>query len=204
MVGRTDRTDRRRGAQAQRVGLALCVLLGTLWLAAACGGAAGAGEPEFLTEGTEVGASLATDAWEITVTGFAGKDTLLGDEGDDAGLASVTQYTTSAQAAKRGVWIIVPVRLKNASGDENLLLSRTLKVRDDQGNEYAISDRLVHLSYVFYTDRETYGSDANLLVQNVFDADEVRDGPAIFDVPEDATGLELLLNGAEGSILIGY
>lgn len=202
MVGRT---DRRRCAQAQRVGLALCVLLGALWLAAACGGgAAGAAEPEFLTEGTEVGASLATDAWEITVTGFAGKDTLLGDEGDDAGLASVTQYTTSAQAAKRGVWIIVPVRLKNASGEENLLLSRTLKVRDAQGNEYAISDRLVHLSYVFYTDRETYGSDANLLVQNVFDADEVRDGPAIFDVPEDATGLELLLNGAEGSILIGY
>ena len=76
----------------RRVGiltLLLAIVTGSL---VACGPQEGVDvEPKFLTEGTEVDATLASDKWEVTVVGFAGKDTIVGDEGEDAGLAQVTQ-----------------------------------------------------------------------------------------------------------------
>ena len=160
--------------------------------------------PVFLEEGTEVGGTLRSDDWEVEITGLAGKDVLLGDEGEDSGLAQVSQYETSAQPAQRGEWVIVPVRLKNLSGEDKLLLVRTIRLRDDQGNEYELGRRNVHLAYIFYTDPETYGEQSNQHVQNVFTIDEERLGPAIFDVPVDATGLVMILEGAEGELVIGY
>ena len=160
--------------------------------------------PVFLEEGTEVGGVLRSDAWEVEITGLAGKDTLLGDEGEDSGLAQVSQYETSAQPAQRGEWVIVPIRLKNLAGEDMLLLVRTLRLRDDQGNEYELGKRNVHLAYIFYTDPETYGEQSNQHVQHVFETDEERLGPAIFDVPVDATGLVMILEGAEGELTIGY
>lgn len=160
--------------------------------------------PVFLEEGTEVGGVLRSDAWEVEITGLAGKDTLLGDEGEDSGLAQVSQYETSAQPSQRGEWVIVPVRLKNLSGEDKLLLVRTIRLRDDQGNEYELGRRNVHLAYIFYTDPETYGEQSNQHVQHVFETDEERLGPAIFDVPLDTTGLVMILEGAEGELVIGY
>lgn len=160
--------------------------------------------PVFLEEGTEVGGVLRSDAWEVEIIGLAGKDTLLGDEGEDSGLAQVSQYESSAQPAQRGEWVIVPVRLKNLSGEDKLLLVRTIRLRDDQGNEYELGRRNVHLAYIFYTDPETYGEQSNQHVQHVFEIDEERVGPAIFDVPLDTTGLVMILEGAEGELAIGY
>ena len=79
-----------------------------------------------------------------------------------------------------------------------------MKLVDDQGNEFILSDRLVHTSYVFFTDPETYGHNDNLISQRVFDIDEERLGPAIFDVAEDSTGLMLYVEGSEQSLATGY
>ena len=160
--------------------------------------------PVFLEEGTEVGGVLKSDKWELEITDFAGKDTLLGDEGEDSGLARVTQYETSAQTSQRGEWVIVPIRLKNIAGEDALLFVRTIRLRDDQGNEYELGRRNVHLAYIFYTDPETYGDLSNQHVQNVFNVDEERFGPAIFDVPLETTGLVLILEGADGELAVGY
>ncbi len=160
--------------------------------------------PEYLTEGTEIGVTVVGDTYEVTIVGYAGTDDILGDEGEDAGLAQVTQYTTSAVQAKRGKWIVLPVRIKNISGEEQLLFSRVLKLVDDQGNEFLLTDRLAHTSYVFYTDPQTYGTDDNLIVQKVFDVDEERLGPAIFDVAADATGLMLHVEGSDQTLATGY
>ncbi|MXZ23559.1 MAG: hypothetical protein F4Y80_01615 [Caldilineaceae bacterium SB0665_bin_21] len=160
--------------------------------------------PVFLEEGTEVGGVLKSDKWELEITDFAGKDTLLGDEGEDSGLAQVTQYETSAQTSQRGEWVIVPIRLKNIAGEDALLFVRTIRLRDDQGNEYELGRRNVHLAYIFYTDPETYGDLSNQHVQNVFNVDEERFGPAIFDVPLETTGLVLILEGADGELAVGY
>lgn len=177
------------------------VLMGSV---VACGKQEGQDvQPKFLEEGTEVNASLRSDKWEVTVVGLAGKDTIVGDEGEDAGLAQVTQYESSAQHAKRGVWIIIPVRIRNL-GEENLLYSRVLKLVDNQGNEYPLDHRHVHHSFIFFTRPEEYGSDDNMIIQNVFDSGEERLGPAIFDVPVEATGLKLVMEDAEGSIATGY
>lgn len=192
------------GRPARAGGLVLWTLVLTVLLAA-CGQGAGADlEPTFLTEGTEVEASLKSDQWEVTVVGFAGQDIILGDEGEDAGLAQVSQYESSAQHAKRGIWIVVPVRIKNLASEPNLLLSRVLMLRDDQGNEYPLDHRHVHHSFIFFTQPETYGDDDNMIIQNIFKAEEERHGPAIFDVPLDAKGLVLIMEGAEGTIATGY
>ncbi len=187
---------------ARWVPWALAALLG-LGLVA-CAKADAALQPEYLTEGTELNATIVGDVYEITIVDFAGTDDILGDEGEDAGLAQVTQYTTSAVPSKRGKWIILPIRIKNISGEEQLLFSRVLKLVDDQGNEFLLSDRLAHTSYVFFTDPETYGDNDNLIVQNVFDIDEERLGPAIFDVSADSTGLTLHLEGSDQILVTGY
>ncbi len=181
---------------------ALGALLGLSLVA--CGRADAELNPEYLTEGTEIGVTVVGDIYEVTIVDYAGTDDILGDEGEDAGLAQVTQYTTSAVAAKRGKWIVLPIRIKNISGEEQLLFSRVLKLVDDQGNEFLITDRLAHTSYVFYTDPETYGTDDNLLVQKVFDVDEERLGPAIFDVAAEATGLTLHVEGSDQTLATGY
>jgi hypothetical protein len=160
--------------------------------------------PTYLTEGTEVNVTVVGDVYEVTIVDFAGTDVILGDEGADAGLARVNSYTRSAVAAKRGKWIVLPIRIKNISGEEQLLFSRVMKLVDDQGNEFILSDRLVHTSYVFFTDPETYGHNDNLISQRVFDIDEERLGPAIFDVAEDSTGLMLHVEGSEQSLATGY
>jgi hypothetical protein len=170
----------------------------------ACAKADAALKPEHLTEGTEIDVPIVGDVYEITIVDFAATDDILGDEGKDAGLAQVTQYTTSAVAAKRGKWIVLPIRIKNISGEEQLLFSRVMKLVDDQGNEFILSDRLVHTSYVFFTDPETYGHNDNLISQRVFDIDEERLGPAIFDVAEASTGLMLYVEGSEQSLATGY
>ncbi len=170
----------------------------------ACAKADAALKPEHLTEGTEIDVTIVGDVYEVTIVDFAGTDDILGDEGEDAGLAQVTQYTTSAVAAKRGKWIVLPIRIKNISGEEQLLFSRVMKLVDDQGNEFILSDRLVHNSYVFFTDPETYGHNDNLIAQRVFDIDEERLGPAIFDVAEASTGLMLYVEGSEQSLTTGY
>ena len=170
----------------------------------ACAQADAALLPEYLTEGTELNVTIVGDVYEVTIVDFAGTDDILGDEGEDAGLAQVTQYTTSAVPSKRGKWIVLPIRIKNISAEEQLLFSRVLKLVDDQGNEFLLSDRLAHTSYVFFTDPETYGEDDNLIVQNVFDIDEERLGPAIFDVSADSTGLTLHLEGSDQTLATGY
>ncbi len=187
-----------------RPGVLALLLLVCVGCMTACGRQEGVDvEPVFLTEGTEVDATLRSDLWQVTVVGFAGQDTIVGDEGEDAGLAQVSQYESSAQHAKRGIWIIIPIRIKNL-GDDNLLYGRTLKLVDDLGNEYQLDHRHVHHSFIFFTRPEEYGSDDNMIIQNVFKAGEERLGPAIFDVPLDASGLKLILENAEGSIATGY
>ncbi len=183
--------------------LLLLTLISGLMLGA-CAKADAELRPEYLTEGTEIDVPIVGDVYEITIVEFAATDDILGDEGKDAGLAQVTQYTTSAVAAKRGKWIVLPIRIKNISGEEQLLFSRVMKLVDDQGNEFILSDRLVHTSYVFFTDPETYGHNDNLISLRVFDIDEERLGPAIFDVAEDSTGLMLHLEGSDQSLDTGF
>lgn len=192
----------RSGSLRLAAGILMCLTLGLGMTA--CRDVGPDLMPTYLTEGTELDVTIRGDVYEITIVDYAGTDTVLGDEGEDAGLAQVTQYTTSAVQSKRGKWIILPVRIKNISGEEQLLFSRVLKVVDAQGNEYQLTDRLAHNSYVFFTEPERYGTDDNLIVQNVFDIDEERLGPAIFDVPEDAEGLTLVLEGSEQTLATGY
>jgi hypothetical protein len=169
-----------------------------------CGGSTSGAIPPTVVkaETADVGASLRSDEWEVTLLDQPHKDDIVGDESEE-GIQLQTQYQTVAREAE-GVWIVVPVRLTNV-GEENMLATTTLQVRDDQGREFKIGDRLVHNTEVLVASAERWGDTMeNQLVQNVFDGGVTREGPAIFDVADDAKGLELILKGAEGGISLGF
>lgn len=170
-------------------------------LLAGCGGGSSGSPPPVQGINAETGKTIQSDDWMVTLLGQASKDKVVGDEEGEI-QASISQYEQAVRTAQ-GVWIIVPIELKNQGDEANMLLSSTIMIADDQGREYPIGDRLVHHSQVWISDVTRWGDRKNQLVQNVFDAGIVREGPAIFDVREDATGLRLILKGSDESIDLG-
>ncbi|MEM7538866.1 MAG: hypothetical protein AAF639_42310 [Chloroflexota bacterium] len=171
-----------------------------IFLLTACGGGSGP-PPPVLAENADVGASIQSDSWAITLLDQPAKDHMIGDE--DGSAAMVSEREQASRTAD-GVWVIVPIQLTNTSGEEAMLTQKTIQIEDDQGRTYAIGDRLVHHAQVWVSESDRWGDRENQLVQNVQDAGVEREGPAIFDVAEDATGLRLILKDAEGAIALGF
>ena len=160
--------------------------------------------PEMVTaEGAEVGKTVEAQGWIITLiepplqaekvgsgTGDV-YDQAAGEEGSEAG-------TRIAD----GIWLILPVELTNQTGDMAFLPSKLPKVTDAQGREFELEGRATHLPYVNASER--WGKRENQLVQNVIDAGATLEGPLIYDVAKDATGLRLIMEGADASIDLGF
>lgn len=145
---------------------------------------------------------MRSDSWEITLLDQPAKDYIVGD-GPEGNISMASEQEQTARTAN-GVWVIVPIKLVNISDEEAMLFQSTIQVADDQGRTYDIGDRLVHHAQVWVADAERWGDRDNQLVQNVQDVGIEREGPAIFDVAEDATGLRLILKDAPGSIDLGF
>ena len=168
-----------------------------------CGGgeAAPAVPPVILAESADVGASIRSDEWEVTLLDLPHKDEIVGDE-SEKGIELITEYEVAARDAQ-GIWLIANVSLTNV-GEDNMILDKTIQVMDDQGREFPLGDRLVHYSQVWIADGERWGDRAHQLSQNVQLAGQVREGPLVYDVPIDATGLRLVLKGTEDSLDLGF
>ncbi|MBV7327467.1 hypothetical protein KFU94_04240 [Chloroflexi bacterium TSY] len=167
-----------------------------------CGGGVDEPPTPVPAENAAVGKTILSDDWEITLLDQPSKDGVIGDE-PEANIQTISQYEQAARTAD-GVWVIVPIKLVNVGNEENMLMQTTIQIEDDQGRQYKIGDRLVHHAQVWLSDVERWGDRSNQLVQNVQDTGVEREGPAIFDVADDATGLRLILKGTDESIDLGF
>ena len=185
------------------IGWRCVALLGSILCLTGCGGeGALAIPPTIIAEGADVGTSIRSDEWEVTLLDLPHKDEIVGDE-SEKGIELITQYQVAAREAQ-GIWLVAPVRLTNV-GDDNMILDKTIQVVDDEGRLYPLGDRLVHSSQVMIADPERWGKPVeNQLSQNVQAAGVTREGPLVYDVPADATGLRLVLKGTEDSLNLGF
>ncbi len=119
-------------------------------LLAGCGGGSSSSPPPVQGINAETGKTIQSDDWMVTLLGQASKDKVVGDEEGEI-QASISQYEQAVRTAQ-GVWIIVPIELKNQGDEANMLLSSTIMIADDQGREYPIGDRLVHHSQVWISE----------------------------------------------------
>ena len=181
--------------------LSILVVLGL----AGCGGQGGEGlaiPPTIMAESADVGESIRSDEWEVTLLELPHKDEIVGDE-SELGIQLATEYEVAAREAQ-GVWVVVPVRLTNV-GEDNMILHKTIQIEDDQGRLILLGDRLAHRAEVTIANVERWGSPReNQLSQNVQSAGVSREGPLVFDIPDDSTGLRLVLKGADASLSLGF
>ena len=164
----------------------------------ACGGAAPATPPTTTSEDGQVGKSLQSTGWAVTLI----DQPVLTKQ---IGTGTANTYSDWGDVGHRlaeGIWLISSIEVTNSSGEMAFLPKNLLKVRDAQGREYAASTRSVHGIHVWSEDR--WGKEQNQLVQNPIATGETREGPLIFDVAEDAKSLELTMGGTEDTIDLGF
>lgn len=101
-----------------------------------------------------------------------------------------------------GIYVMVPVEITNVADELQMLTGSVLKVVDSAGQEHVAAGRLKHEAYVWATER--WMGVVHELAPAVFNAEEMREGPLIFDVLEGATGLMLSIKGTDDAIGLGF
>ena len=173
---------------------------------AAC---AGDGDPMakvYIADSEDVGKSLRAQGWVVTLIEQPQQRKQVGsEEGTLPGLDQSGHYTAagfSSMPEAEGMWLILGIELTNESGDLAMLSIRLLKVVDAQGREVGLEGLTVHYPHIYSDER--WMKEENQLMQVVMDAGEAREGPLIYDVPEDATGLKLVMEGTDDTIDLGF
>ena len=182
--------------------------------AVSCGGQGGEEEvpglqPAVKAENAEIGTAIEGQGWRITLLDAPEQMKMIGGEvvGDAAGVGKYVwlqggQSFSDDDVTADGVYVMAPIEITNIS-DEALYVSQSvLKVMDSDGQSYDAGGRIEHKVYVWITER--WMKEEHELIPGVMDSGLTRQGPAIFDVPEDATGLVLTIDGADDSIDLGF
>lgn len=151
-----------------------------------------------VAENAEIGKTVQAQDWEITLIDPPYTSKQVG-----RGTAKAAQSYAVGTLDAEGIFLIVPVRLTNGA-DEMRMFTRAssqLEVVDAQGRVTLLALGRAHMTLVYNSDR--WGKEENQLVQNPLDAGVTWEGPVVFDVPEDATGLSMSFKGSEESIDLG-
>ena len=194
----------RRGLQRSSVWLG--GLLG-IWLCVALASACSSEDatPEVKTaESAEVGKTLQGEGWAVMLVDPPELTKQLG-----SGTADETMDMGGGEGMGRvgiriaeGMWLILIVEATNGTGDLAMLPKSLLKVTDAQGGEYGRTGMMVHDPLINADER--WERQENQLIQWVFEANLPREGPLVFDVPEEATGLKLVMEGTDEAIDLGF
>ena len=190
-----------RGTATRWAGLLTLSLVLSL---SACGGDTTPTPETITTDAGEVGESLESGGWTVTLvappeltkqlgSGAAGEMTVDSDDG----------YGRAGVRIAEGMWLILTVEVTNSTGDLAMLRKDLLKVADAQGGEYAHAGITVHAPLI-NADERWEGQEKNQLVHWVFHTGNARQGPMVFDVLEDATGLRLVMEGTDETIDLGF
>lgn len=100
-----------------------------------------------------------------------------------------------------GIWPICSVELTNNGGEMGILSGKLLKVTDAQGREFPTAGQSVHCIQIWLT--EDWETPEYQIPQNPVEAGVTLEGPVIFDMAEDSTGLGPTAQGIEESIGLG-
>ena len=155
-------------------------------------------------ENAEVGKTLEAQGWTITLVDQpeqakqvgSGAAHAMTDEADGFGGRSGVREA-------EGVWLILTVEMVNATEELAFIPKSLLMVTDAQGGQYQPAKAREAVAPLINADERWESQEKNQLIQWVFETELVRDGPMVFDVPEDATGLKLVMEGTDETIDLG-
>ena len=191
-------------------------LLGAMLLltAASCGGQGGdqqaaAAQAVVKAENAAVGMSIEGQGWKVTLLDAPEQMKMIGGEvvGDAAGVGKYValqsgQSFSDDDITAAGVYVMAPIEITNISDEAQYVSQTVFKGMGADGQSYQAGGRIEHKVYVWLTER--WMNEDHELIPGVVDAGQTRTGPTIFDVPEDATGLVLMIEGADDTIDLGF
>ena len=188
-----------RRNSAARVGLIGLACVAFLTACEQEGTATPADVPVDVGETADIGAALESDQWTVTLI-----DAPYTAETTGSGAVGYISYGTQDRgtAEAEGIFVILPVELTNGADDIRMFGKASgLVVADEQGRETELASGRPHLTLVYSSER--WGEFENQIFQNPMEAGVTWEGPLVFDVPKDATGLTLRFRGSDESIDLG-
>ena len=156
-------------------------------------------------ENVEVGKTLEAQGWTVSLAdqpeqakqvGSGAATAMTNEQGGLGGLSGVRDA--------EGVWLILTVEMVNATGEMAFIPKSLLKVTDAQGGEYEPAGVREAVGPLINDDERWESQQENQLMQWVFETELPREGPLVFDVPEEATGLKLVMEGTDETIDLGF
>ena len=198
-MGTERRSLHRRGVWSAGVlGICLCATL-----ISAC--STEEATPEvWVSDSAEVGKTLEGGGWAVTLLAQPELTKRLGSGSgtETTGGMSEGGGQTGVRIAD-GMWLIVIIEMVNESDDLAMYPKDLLTVTGDRGDEYEVGTRK-EIGPLINADDRWEGQSQNQLINWVFEVGLPREGPLVFDVPEDATGLKLVMEGTEETIDLGF
>ena len=144
----------------------------------------------------DVGKTIASQGWIVTLYSDPYSSGQIGE-----GTFDVYHDFDDAVVQPEGVFLMIPIRVVSEQ-EEMLFFPKALfALTDSQGREFPQASYEAHLSHVNQAER--WDGARNMLIRNWIDPGGTLEGPLIFDVAEDTSGLRLQVEGAEDSFDLG-
>ena len=164
--------------------------------------------PVVKAENAEVDKSIQSEEWAVTLVAPPEQTKVVGT-GEDVDSSSFRHSSDPGLGQRgneqaEGTWLVLDVEITNESDDLAMLSKRLFTVVDDQGGEYPVGETTVLFVTILGSDGRWPTVQDHQLIQYVFETGDTRGGPLTFDVPEDATGLRLVMEGTEDTIELGF
>ena len=144
----------------------------------------------------EVGKTVASQGWVVTLYSEPYSSGQIGE-----GTFDVYHDFDDAVARPEGVFLMVPIRVVSEQQEMDFFPKELFSLTDSQGREFPQGSYEAHLSHVNQAER--WDGVRNMLIRNWIDPGGTLEGPLIFDVAEDASGLRLRVEGSEDSFDLG-
>ena len=185
------------------LGRLLTVLTVFMLGVAGCGGSAPAGDAGVRTAGdASVGASIEVQDWLVTLVAPPELRERVGEMGWQDTVYGEGEWIPEGAGEAEGVWLVCTVELTNNGEEMRMLSGKLLAVTDAQGREFSMTSQSAHFIQIWST--EGWAVPDNQTLQNPIEAGAMLEGPVIFDVAKDSTGLRLTGEGIEESIGLGF
>jgi hypothetical protein len=151
----------------------------------ACGGGDGEASMRIVAseEKAEIGKAIQFQGWQVMVTKPSEKLKLVGKG----------EITYQPQ----GIFVIVFVKVTNLGKELQMIPRDLFRLRDAQGREFEATQSAIQIAYILPRGGE-------LLLDSPMDPEESRESIIIYDVPGDATGLMVTMEGTEETLDLGF